>query len=108
MLPVAPDLVIYCGTQICSACRADFGTQIGGHIIDCAFTVAFNPKYNPLLEAVQAATNTGVSKRPVSCSQLGSMALSLWCIIWSCQISDQCSIPVGRDFQAKPGACLQA
>lgn len=38
---------------------ADFGTQINGHIIDCAFTVAFNPKYDPLLEAVKAATNTG-------------------------------------------------
>ena len=38
---------------------ADFGTQINGHIVDCAFTVAFNPKYDPLLEAVKAATNTG-------------------------------------------------
>ena len=40
---------------------ADFGTQINGHIIDCAFTVAFNPQYDPLLEAVKAATNTGHS-----------------------------------------------
>jgi hypothetical protein len=39
---------------------ADFGTQINGHIVDCAFTVAFNPKYNPLLDAVKAATNTGM------------------------------------------------
>lgn len=39
--------------------NADFGTQINGHIIDSAFTVAFNPKYDPLLEAVKAATNTG-------------------------------------------------
>lgn len=38
---------------------ADFGTQINGHIIDSAFTVAFNPKYDPLLEAVKAATNKG-------------------------------------------------
>lgn len=38
---------------------ADFGTHINGHIVDCAFTMAFNPKYDPLLEAVKAATNTG-------------------------------------------------
>ena len=45
---------------------ADFGTHINGHIIDCAFTVAFNPKYDQLLEAVKAATNTGDPKQ--SCS----------------------------------------
>jgi methionyl aminopeptidase len=39
---------------------ADFGTQINGRIIDSAFTVAFNPKFDPLLEAVREATNTGV------------------------------------------------
>ncbi len=38
---------------------ADFGTQINGRIIDSAFTLAFNPKYDPLLEAVREATNTG-------------------------------------------------
>ena len=31
-----------------------------GRIIDCAWTVAFNPRYNPLLAAVKAATNTGI------------------------------------------------
>lgn len=39
--------------------KLDFGTQINGRIIDSAFTVAFNPRYNPLLEAVREATNTG-------------------------------------------------
>lgn len=39
---------------------ADFGTQVNGRIIDSAFTVAFNPRYNPLLEAVREATNTGI------------------------------------------------
>jgi hypothetical protein len=33
--------------------------QIGGRIIDSAFTIAFNPRYDPLLEAVKDATNTG-------------------------------------------------
>jgi len=31
-----------------------------GRIIDCAFTVSFNPKYDRLLEAVKDATNTGI------------------------------------------------
>jgi methionyl aminopeptidase len=40
--------------------KLDFGTHVNGHIIDCAFTVAFNPKYDQLLAAVKDATNTGV------------------------------------------------
>ena len=39
--------------------KLDFGTHINGHIIDCAFTVAFNPKYDPLMTAVKEATYTG-------------------------------------------------
>lgn len=41
-------------------CKIDFGTHINGHIIDCAFTLAFNPKYDQLLAAVKDATNTGI------------------------------------------------
>ena len=40
--------------------KVDFGTQIDGRIIDCAWTVAFNPKYDMLLEAVKEATNAGI------------------------------------------------
>jgi len=40
--------------------KVDFGTHVNGHIVDCAFTVAFDPKYDPLLEAVRAATETGI------------------------------------------------
>jgi len=40
--------------------KVDFGIHIKGRIIDCAFTVAFNPKFDPLLEAVREATNTGI------------------------------------------------
>ena len=42
--------------------KLDFGTQIGGRIVDSAFTVHFNPKYDPLVEAVKAATETGVKE----------------------------------------------
>ncbi|KAL6498971.1 Methionine aminopeptidase 2B [Orobanche gracilis] len=30
------------------------------NIVDCAFTVSFNPMFDPLLEASREATNTGV------------------------------------------------
>ena len=39
--------------------KVDFGTQIDGRIIDCAWTVSFNEKFDPLLEAVKEATYTG-------------------------------------------------
>lgn len=59
-------------------CKIDFGTHVNGklfiflieirfmtvlfsgRIIDCAFTVHFNPKYDKLVEAVKDATNTGI------------------------------------------------
>ena len=44
-----------------TACAADFGTHVSGHIIDSAFTVAFNPKFDPLLTAVREATTTGAA-----------------------------------------------
>jgi len=41
-------------------CKIDFGTHVNGRIIDSAFTVSFNPKYDQLLAAVKDATNTGI------------------------------------------------
>nr|KAG5686346.1 hypothetical protein BaRGS_008360 [Batillaria attramentaria] len=46
--------------QYDDVCKIDFGTHINGHIIDCAFTLTFNPKYDQLLAAVKDATNTGI------------------------------------------------
>ncbi|CAD6245790.1 unnamed protein product [Miscanthus lutarioriparius] len=42
--------------------KLDFGTHIDGYIVDCAFTVAFNPMYDPLLQATRDATNTGIKE----------------------------------------------
>ena len=36
--------------------KLDFGTHVNGYITDCAFTVAFNPKYKPLIESTKDAT----------------------------------------------------
>jgi methionyl aminopeptidase len=42
--------------------KIDFGTHVNGYLIDCAFTVAFNPIYDNLLEASREATKTGVKE----------------------------------------------
>ncbi|KAB7494732.1 Methionine aminopeptidase 2 [Armadillidium nasatum] len=41
-------------------CKIDYGVHINGRVIDCAFTLTFNPKFDNLVEAVRAATNTGI------------------------------------------------
>lgn len=40
--------------------KIDFGTHVRGLLVDCAFTVSFNPVYDNLLLAVKEATNTGI------------------------------------------------
>ncbi|KAJ2901157.1 Methionine aminopeptidase 2 [Coemansia aciculifera] len=40
--------------------KVDFGVHVNGHIIDSAFTLAWNDRYKPLLDAVKEAINTGV------------------------------------------------
>ena len=42
--------------------KFDFGTQINGRIIDCAFTKTFNDMYDPLLAAVKEATECGIKE----------------------------------------------
>lgn len=40
--------------------KVDFGVHLNGRIVDSAFTVAFEPKYDTLLAAVKDATDTGI------------------------------------------------
>jgi methionyl aminopeptidase len=41
-------------------CKIDFGTHIRGNLVDCAFTVAFNPMFDNLIMATKEATATGI------------------------------------------------
>lgn len=41
-------------------CKIDIGTHVNGRIIDSAFTLSWDPKYDPLKTAVKEATNTGI------------------------------------------------
>lgn len=34
-------------------CKLDFGVQVRGRIIDCAFSIAFDSKFDPLIQATQ-------------------------------------------------------
>lgn len=40
--------------------KVDIGVHVKGRIVDSAFTMTFGPTYDKLLEAVRAATDTGV------------------------------------------------
>eukprot|EP00118_Oscarella_pearsei_P026271 m.309691 g.309691 ORF g.309691 m.309691 type:complete len:461 (+) comp47380_c0_seq1:20-1402(+) len=57
-------------------CKIDFGTHINGRIIDCAFTVSFNPRYDPLVAAVKAATETGIRESGID-ARLGDIGAAI-------------------------------
>lgn len=40
--------------------KVDFGVHVNGRIVDSAFTMTFDPVYDGLLDAVKAATETGI------------------------------------------------
>lgn len=56
--------------------KIDIGVHVNGRIVDSAFTMAFEPKYDPLLEAVKAATNTGVREAGID-ARLGEIGAAI-------------------------------
>jgi methionyl aminopeptidase len=42
--------------------KVDFGVQVNGHIVDSAFTMNFNPKFDKLVEAAREATYAGIKE----------------------------------------------
>ncbi|KAE8452981.1 hypothetical protein EG329_012168 [Mollisiaceae sp. DMI_Dod_QoI] len=52
--------------------KVDFGVHINGRIVDSAFTLAFDPMYDNLLEAVKQATNTGIREAGID-ARLGEI-----------------------------------
>ncbi|KAL1740798.1 methionine aminopeptidase 2-like protein [Schizophyllum fasciatum] len=53
--------------------KVDIGVQVKGRIVDSAFTMTFEPTYDKLLEAVKAATNTGIREAGID-ARLGEIA----------------------------------
>ncbi|KAI7786477.1 methionine type metalloexopeptidase [Diaporthe eres] len=52
--------------------KIDIGVHVNGRIVDSAFTMAFDHKYDNLLDAVKAATNTGVKEAGID-ARLGEI-----------------------------------
>lgn len=52
--------------------KVDIGVHVNGRIVDSAFTMAFNPRYDNLLAAVKAATNAGVKEAGID-ARLGEI-----------------------------------
>lgn len=52
--------------------KVDIGVHVGGRIVDSAFTMAFEPKYDNLLAAVKAATNAGIAEAGID-ARLGEI-----------------------------------
>lgn len=42
--------------------QIDYGVHVRGRLIDSAFTLHFDPKYDGLVHAVQEATNAGIKE----------------------------------------------
>lgn len=63
-------------TVLCynDVCKLDFGVQVAGRIIDCAFTIAFNPMYDTAIEATQEGTNAGIREAGIDArfSEIGA------------------------------------
>lgn len=75
--------------------KLDFGTQIEGRIIDCAFTVAFNPMFDPLLEASKEATNTGIREAGIDV-RLGDIGAAIQEVMESYEVEIN-----GKTYQVK-------
>ena len=66
-------------------CKLDFGTHINGYVIDCAFTIAFNPMYDNLLMASKEGTNTGVKLAGID-ARLGEIGAGIQEVIESYEV----------------------
>ncbi|OCH89062.1 peptidase M24A methionine aminopeptidase [Obba rivulosa] len=56
--------------------KVDIGVHVKGRIVDSAFTLAFDHAYDPLLEAVRAATDTGVRESGID-ARLGEIGAAI-------------------------------
>lgn len=67
-----------------------------GRIIDCAFTLSFNPKYDKLLEAVRDATNTGIRESGIDV-RLCDIGAAIQEVMESYEVEID-----GKTYQVKP------
>jgi methionyl aminopeptidase len=76
--------------------KIDFGTHVNGQIIDSAFTMAFNPKYDRLLEAAREATNAGIKEAGIDV-RLSDIGAAIH------EVYDSYEVELdGKTYQVKP------
>ncbi|KAJ1804928.1 Methionine aminopeptidase 2, partial [Coemansia sp. RSA 2599] len=74
--------------------KIDFGVHVNGNIIDSAFTMSWNDRYDPLLNAVRDATNTGVREAGIDV-RLGDIGAAIQEVMESYEIElDGKTIPI--------------
>lgn len=56
--------------------KVDFGVHVKGRIVDSAFTLTFEDTWNPLLDAVRAATNEGIKQAGID-ANLGEIGAAI-------------------------------
>ncbi|KAJ1959920.1 Methionine aminopeptidase 2 [Dipsacomyces acuminosporus] len=74
--------------------KVDFGVHVNGNIIDSAFTMSWNDRYKPLLDAVRDATNTGIREAGIDV-RLGDVGAAIQEVMESYEIElDGKTIPI--------------
>ncbi|KAJ2850335.1 Methionine aminopeptidase 2 [Coemansia brasiliensis] len=74
--------------------KVDFGVHVNGNIIDSAFTMSWNDRYDPLLAAVKDATNTGIREAGIDV-RLGDVGAAIQEVMESYEIElDGKTIPI--------------
>ncbi|QSZ31705.1 hypothetical protein DSL72_001272 [Monilinia vaccinii-corymbosi] len=76
--------------------KVDFGVHVNGRIVDSAFTIAFDPMYDNLLEAVKQATNTGIKESGID-ARLGEIGERIQETMESYEVEIK-----GQTYQVKP------
>lgn len=76
--------------------KVDFGVHVNGYIIDSAFTISFDPTFNPLIEAVKEATNTGIKLAGID-ARLGEIGAGIQEVMESHEITIN-----GKVYPIKP------
>ncbi|KAJ2310250.1 Methionine aminopeptidase 2 [Coemansia sp. Cherry 401B] len=89
--PNAGDHVV---VQADDVLKVDFGVHVNGHIIDSAFTMTWNDRYDPLLAAVRDATNTGIREAGIDV-RLGDIGAAIQEVMESYEIElDGKTVPI--------------
>lgn len=78
-------------------CKLDFGIHVNGRIVDSAFTVAFDPIFDPLIQATQDATNAGLREAGIDV-RLGDIGAVIQETIESFEFIDK----TGKAIPIKP------